>query len=159
MSQNVGMSNCCLSGKVHQGQPVVREDEIGDLSTYISEPKSHSKAKSIVFICDSGLPHLPFNPRFLVLYFALLMRRCSVFGYKFPNIRLLADGYAKAGFYAYVPDFHQGDSLPLSSLDNVEPPLKKQETLTLVDKAKNAAIVPATWVHGLRNIPKVSPGP
>lgn len=67
-----------------------------------------------------------------------------VFGYAFPNIRLLADEYAKAGFYAYVPDFHQGDSLPISFLDNVEPPLSKQETLGMVDKAKNAAIVPAT---------------
>lgn len=44
----------------------------------------------------------------------------------------------------YVPDFHQGDSLPISFLDNVEPPLKTKETLGLVDKAKNAAIVPAT---------------
>lgn len=43
-----------------------------------------------------------------------------------------------------MPDFHQGDSLPLSFLDNVEPPLNKQENLSLVDKAKNAAIVPAT---------------
>ena len=43
-----------------------------------------------------------------------------------------------------MPDFHQGDSLPLSFLDNIEPPLKTQETLSLVDKAKNAAIVPAT---------------
>ena len=43
-----------------------------------------------------------------------------------------------------MPDFHQGDSLPLSFLDNVEPSLKAQETLTLVDKAKNAAIIPAT---------------
>lgn len=61
-----------------------------------------------------------------------------------PNIRLLADEYAKAGFYAYVPDFHRGDSLPLSFLDNVEPPLKTQETRTLVDKAKDAVIVPTT---------------
>ena len=43
-----------------------------------------------------------------------------------------------------MPDFHQGDSLPISFLDNVEPPLKTQETLSVVDKAKNAAIVPAT---------------
>lgn len=43
-----------------------------------------------------------------------------------------------------MPDFHQGDSLPLSFLDNVEPPLKTQETLSVIDKAKNAAIVPAT---------------
>ena len=43
-----------------------------------------------------------------------------------------------------MPDFHQGDSLPISFLDNVEPNLKTQEQLSLVDKAKNAAIVPAT---------------
>ena len=59
-------------------------------------------------------------------------------------MRLLADNYAKAGFYCYVPDFHNGDSLPLDFLQNVEPPLKKQEELTLVEKTKNAAIVPAT---------------
>ena len=61
--QNVGMSNCCLSGKVHQGQPAGREDEIGGLSTYISEPENHSKAKSIIFITDSAFApcaaHLP----------------------------------------------------------------------------------------------------
>jgi hypothetical protein len=39
---------------------------------------------------------------------------------------------------------HQGDSLPLSFLQNVEPPLKDREQAGLVDKAKNAAIVPAT---------------
>lgn len=53
MSQNVGMSDCCLSGKVHQGQPAGREDEIGGLATYISEPGNGSKAKSIIFITDS----------------------------------------------------------------------------------------------------------
>lgn len=56
----------------------------------------------------------------------------------------MADNYAKAGFYCYIPDVHQGDSLPISFLQNIEPPLKDQETAGLVDKAKNAAIVPAT---------------
>ena len=37
---------------------------------------------------------------------------------------------------------HQGDSLPLSLLQNIEPPLKDQEQAGLVDKVKNAAIVP-----------------
>lgn len=144
MSQKVGMSNCCLSGKVHQGQPAGREDEIGGLSTYISEPENHSKAKSIIFICDSELLYLPFIPYSILRCLALLIHQSSVFGYKFPNVRLLADEYAKAGFYTYVPDVHQGDSLPISFLDNVEPNLKTQETLGVVDKAKNAAIVPAT---------------
>lgn len=53
MSQNVGMSSCCLSGKVHEGKPVGREDQIGGLETYISEPQNGSKEKTIIFICDS----------------------------------------------------------------------------------------------------------
>lgn len=56
----------------------------------------------------------------------------------------MADEYAKAGFYAYIPDVHEGDSLPISFLQNVEPNLKEQEKLGIVDKAKNAALIPAT---------------
>lgn len=67
-----------------------------------------------------------------------------VFGWEFKNVRLLADNYAKAGFYCYIPDVHQGDSLPISFLQNVEPRLKDQEQAGLVDKAKNAVIVPTT---------------
>lgn len=59
-------------------------------------------------------------------------------------MRLLADEYAAGGFYCYIPDLHAGDSLPISFLQNVEPNLKTQETLGVADKAKNAAIVPAT---------------
>ena len=39
---------------------------------------------------------------------------------------------------------HEGDSLPISFLQNVEPPLKEREPLSLADKTKNAAIVPTT---------------
>ena len=74
MSENVGVSACCLSGKLHEGKPVGREDEIASFSTYISEPKDGSKAKTVVIITD-------------------------VFGWKISNVRLLADEYAKAGFY------------------------------------------------------------
>lgn len=55
MSQDVGMSSCCLSGKVHKGKPAGRTDEIGGISTYIAEPKNGSKEKTIIFICDSTL--------------------------------------------------------------------------------------------------------
>lgn len=39
---------------------------------------------------------------------------------------------------------HQGDSLPISFLQNVEPPLKDREQAGLVDKVKNSAITSAT---------------
>jgi dienelactone hydrolase len=68
----------------------------------------------------------------------------SVFGWEFKNIRLLADNYAKAGFYCYIPDVHQGDSLPIEFLDSVEPNLKTREQLTLIDKTKNTTTVGTT---------------
>ncbi|KAL8918620.1 MAG: hypothetical protein Q9172_005336 [Xanthocarpia lactea] len=117
--ENIGMSSCCLSGALHEGKPTGRVDKIGGLDTYIAEPKGGSKTKSIVFISD-------------------------IFGWEFPNTRLLADEYALAGFYTYVPDFHQGDSLPISFLQNIEPPLKKRELLSVTEKATNAAAVPIT---------------
>lgn len=64
--------------------------------------------------------------------------------YELPNTRLLADEYAKAGFYVLLPDILQGDPLPIEFLQNVEPDLKSQEQAGLVDKAKNTAIVTAT---------------
>lgn len=43
-----------------------------------------------------------------------------------------------------MPDVHEGDSLPISFLQNVEPNLQKQELLGVAEKAKNAAVVPTT---------------
>ncbi|CAK4014551.1 hypothetical protein DOTSEDRAFT_47898 [Lecanosticta acicola] len=115
----VGMSACCLSGKLAQGTPTGREEKVGGVDTYIAEPQGGSKSKTVVFLVD-------------------------IFGWKLPNVRLLADNYAKAGFYAYIPDAHTGDSLPSAFLDTVEPPLPKRETLTVVDKAAATAQVGAT---------------
>ncbi|KAL8709717.1 MAG: hypothetical protein Q9225_007407 [Loekoesia sp. 1 TL-2023] len=119
MSENTGMSSCCLSGALHEGKPAGRVDTIGGLQTYVAEPKDGSKTKTVVIISDA-------------------------FGWEFNNIRLLADEYARAGFYTYVPDFHEGDSIPISLLQNIEPPSKKQEQLSIAEKAANAAVVPTT---------------
>ena len=56
----------------------------------------------------------------------------------------MADNYAKAGFYCYIPDVHQGDSLPVEFLQSVEPPLKVREDAGLIDKAKGTVDVMAT---------------
>lgn len=92
---------------------------IDNLQTYVAAPKDGSKAKSIVILVD-------------------------IFGWEFKNVRLLADNYAKAGFYVYIPDLHQGDSIPLEFLHSVEPPLKTREQLTLIDKTKATANVGTT---------------
>ncbi|RDW68525.1 hypothetical protein BP5796_09182 [Coleophoma crateriformis] len=119
MSTGVGMSLCCLSGAIHEGTPVGKVEKCGGLDTYISAPADGSKAKTVIFLVD-------------------------IFGWEFKNTRLLADNYAKAGFYVYVPDVLQGDSLPIEFLQSIEPPLKEQATLSMVDKAKNTAVVGTT---------------
>jgi len=119
MSTGVGMGACCVSGVINTSKPSGREEKIGGLNTYVAEPKDGSKAKSVIFISD-------------------------IFGWELPNTRILADEYAKAGFYCYLPDFFDGDALPISFLQNVEPPTKDAEKLTLVQKATNAAVIPTT---------------
>lgn len=49
------MSDCCLSGKVHEGTPTGKIETINSLKTYVAAPKGGSKAKSIVFLVDSKL--------------------------------------------------------------------------------------------------------
>ncbi|EXJ86787.1 hypothetical protein A1O3_03741 [Capronia epimyces CBS 606.96] len=119
MTTEIGLSACCVSGAVHSGTPRGHEATIGGLPTYIAEPENKSKSKSVVFIVD-------------------------IFGWKFKNVRLLADQYAKAGFYCYIPDVHEGDSLPIEFLQDVEPPLKVKEQEGLLAKAKETVNVMAT---------------
>lgn len=119
MSTQVGMSSCCISGSIHSGEPKGREDTIGGHPTYVTEPEDKSTSKSIVFIVD-------------------------VFGYKFKNVRLLADNYAKAGFTCYIPDVHEGDSLPIEFLQSIEPPTSVKENAGLIDKAKGTVDIMAT---------------
>lgn len=53
MSTGVGMSACCLSGKVHDGTPSGKVEIINNLQTYVAAPKDGSNVKTIVFITDS----------------------------------------------------------------------------------------------------------
>ncbi|KAK5123950.1 hypothetical protein LTR85_002147 [Meristemomyces frigidus] len=119
MSTGVGMSACCLSGKIQEGKPKGREEEIAGLPTYVAEPENGDKTRTIVFLVD-------------------------IFGWKLPNVRLLADEYAAAGFTAYIPDVHSGDSIDESFLQTVEPPLPQREALSLTERATSTASVGAT---------------
>lgn len=65
-----------------------------------------------------------------------------MFGWELPDVRLLANEYARAGFYAYTPDIQSGDVIPLDFIQAVEPPLEIQDNLFPADKVKTAAVVP-----------------
>lgn len=57
MSTGVGMSECCLSGKVHEGKPAGHETVIGGLDTYVSEPDgARTKYATVIFLVDSKRP-------------------------------------------------------------------------------------------------------
>lgn len=137
---NIGMGACCLSGAIHSGKPRGRDEEIGGLSTYVVEPTGGSKARTVVFLVDSTC-----IPNSLAKFEAQhLTIGTIVFGWKLNNIRLLADQYADAGFFVYIPDLHQGDSLAESFLQTVEPPLPEREAQSTVEKAAATAKVGAT---------------
>ena len=88
--------------------------------------------------------HQDLEIRFAIGELTLLTSTFTVFGWKFPNTRLLADQYAAAGFYVYIPDVHEGDSLPIEFLNSVEPPLPEREARGIAEKAAATAKVGIT---------------
>lgn len=109
------MKPCCLSGTLATGSPVGAEGEIAGLPTYIAKPSDNSTAKTIIFLPDA-------------------------FGWTLPNIRLLADTYATAGFTVYIPDVHNADSLPWGDgglLSSIEPTLPARENMSFLTKTLN----------------------
>ena len=74
-----------MSGTLHRETPTGRVTTLHGLPAYVAEPPSGSPKGIIVIIPDA-------------------------FGWELPNIRALADHYAKRGdFRVYVPDFMNGD--------------------------------------------------
>lgn len=59
-------------------------------------------------------------------------------------MRLLADEYAAAGFTAYIPDVHEGDSIDESFLQTVEPRLPDREARSMTESATATASIGAT---------------
>lgn len=71
------MSNCCKEGFKWNGQAVGKETTLGKNPAYVT---GDNKDAAVLIVCD-------------------------IFGWKLPNVRLLADHYAKeANVTVYVPD-------------------------------------------------------
>ncbi|SZF04475.1 unnamed protein product [Blumeria hordei] len=89
-------------------------ETIDSLQTYVAAPTDGSKARTIIFLVD-------------------------LFGWELHTIRELADTYARAGFYCYIPDIHCGDSFPIEFLRNLEPTLDARQHLSRIERTKAAA--------------------
>jgi len=82
---------CCLKGFMWDGTPTGRVDELAGLPTYVAGSSSQA---AILLITD-------------------------LFGWTFPNLRLLADHFAQeVGATVYVPDFFDGEVISTDALLN-----------------------------------------
>jgi len=80
---------CCDSGKVNTGDGKGRVEVIKGINTYVTGSGSH-----------------------------LLVISTDVFGQEFPNIRIVADRFASAGFTVIIPDQFNGDAWTLDRMNN-----------------------------------------
>ncbi|KKK17017.1 hypothetical protein ARAM_003403 [Aspergillus rambellii] len=86
----------CIKGSIHQGFPQGKEELICGLNTYVVGNRT--------------------NPRGIIVIYS------DVFGLALPNNKLIADAYSKSGeWLVYLPDFFQGDPVPLAMADHLIP--------------------------------------
>lgn len=82
----MSVSSCCLKGFEWEGKPAGREGKLAGLDAYIT---GDNPSAAILIVHD-------------------------LFGWTFPNVRLLADHYAReANATVYVPDFLDGEAMPV----------------------------------------------
>ncbi|KZT71150.1 alpha/beta-hydrolase [Daedalea quercina L-15889] len=93
----------CTKGNVHSGTPVGKEITISGLQSYVTGDENSNRV--VVFGTD-------------------------VFGWRLPNVRLLADEYADKNFWVVVPDLFDGRELPqwtLTATEDTDTPTWKQK--------------------------------
>lgn len=95
----------CITGTIHEGQPVGKEEMVHGLNTYVVGNRT--------------------NPRAIIVIYS------DIFGLLLPNNKLIADAYAKSGEYlVYLPDFFKGDPVGLKLADLLIPAdTTKQSTI------------------------------
>ncbi|XP_006459821.1 hypothetical protein AGABI2DRAFT_191660 [Agaricus bisporus var. bisporus H97] len=89
------MSLCkdCVRGVSHEGTPGGQNTVVNGVAVYIAKPTvDYPKDKAVLFLPD-------------------------VFGKELVNAQLLADDFARNGFYCVIPDLFNGDALPPNAMN------------------------------------------
>ncbi|KAF9481285.1 alpha/beta-hydrolase [Pholiota conissans] len=81
------ISNCCITGFKHEGEPVGRVETIAGIETYVSDPPSNGAA----------------GPKKVIMFFS------DVFGPFYTNAQLLQDYFASCGYHVVGLDYMFGD--------------------------------------------------
>ena len=106
------LAKCCISGVLHTGTPVGSIKTIGksipsqSLSHPIPQLTYQKKAQAYLsYPKDSSTHH------------AILLLT-DVYGYMFPNTRLIADQFAARGYFTIIPDLFQGREVSFPAPDD-----------------------------------------
>ncbi len=76
---------CCLEGHFKTGNPIGSDVKLYGIPSYTVGDESLKSEKIVIIFPD-------------------------IYGYDFINVRLIADQFAKAGYYTIIPDILEGDS-------------------------------------------------
>ena len=116
-------------GTVHQGQPLGKEEKIHGLNTYVIGNRSKPRGTIVIY--------------------------SDIFGLPLPNNKLIADAYAKGGeWLVYLPDFFQGDPVPLKTADVLLPvDAAKQSTFSKYTGLLTAAPSFIMWMTRHKEAP------
>ncbi|KAK6905254.1 hypothetical protein I203_106074 [Kwoniella mangroviensis CBS 8507] len=126
MSEQTTVSPCCITGHIHQGEPLGSFEVLHGLRTYVSNPKPPAEGKQNVVVLIS-----------------------DIFGVDLINTKLVADEYAGNGWKVLLPDFLEGDAIDHDLLNAIVPNLRVQAEATVASKAVDSAKMAAAmgpWI-------------
>ncbi|KAJ3354641.1 hypothetical protein HDU91_005750 [Kappamyces sp. JEL0680] len=99
------LTTCCGQGFIDSGEPQGSVETIAGVSCYVSAAADGQTKECVVIATD-------------------------IFGYTLPNVRLIADSFASAGYHAVVPDMFKGSEAPSDVMESRD----KLTTGTLLEK-------------------------
>ena len=108
---------CCISGRIDEGEPKGKVEIILDRSAYVASTESGNKDHIVIIATGNQVSYLFIKVIGKQLSHALI--KVDVFGYTLPNVRLIADSYAKQGYHTIVPDLFQGTEPPADLMDKL----------------------------------------
>lgn len=94
LNLNIMEHKHCLEGSVYNGNPQGAMETIGGMECYVSHNASHTQEKCVLLLSD-------------------------VFGNTFINTQLMADAFARAGYFVVAPDLFRGEPLVMGSSKNL----------------------------------------
>lgn len=129
------LSDCCISGHLHDGKPKGAVSVIEGMKCYIAAPESGNKDKAILFISDVFGYHLPVQPT----YFHANYRMLNCLQTNTPPMDSTSTSRISSTVISQLKWLILDDAIPESILSRLVPTKQQAEKKTVVEKAADAA--------------------